>query len=75
MHFANRLIRQFTNNLLGSDMIVLPDDFMAIRVAYKKGGGSWEKLLHGDMGHTLFLEKLIRTWGKQSGRIRKTEMI
>lgn len=74
LHFANRLVRKFADNLLGEDILTLPDDYTTIRAAFRSAKGSWERVLHGDIKHTRLLEKLILAWGKQSSRIRKTEM-
>ncbi len=74
LHFANRLVRKFADNLVGEDVVTLPDDYVAIRAAFRSAGGSWFRLVRGDINHTRLLEKLILAWGKQPGRVRKTEM-
>lgn len=74
LHFANRLVRQFADNLVGQDVVTLPNDYTVIRNAFRSAGGSWEKVVHGDINHTRLLEKLILAWGKQPSRVRKTEM-
>lgn len=74
IHFANRIVRQFVDHLFGPDMLVLPEDFTTLRLAFRVGGGSWERLLHGDITHTRFLEELLIAWGGKKERIRRTEM-
>jgi hypothetical protein len=71
--FANRVIRQFVDHLVGADMIVEPRDYMVIRLLFRKGGGTWLDILHGNITHLSFLEKLIASWGKLPGRKRESE--
>lgn len=72
--FANQVIRRFVDNLLGSDMIVLPEDYLAIRTAFRKLGGSWEKVHHGDLGQIEGLTKILKAWGKMPQRKKEVEV-
>lgn len=72
--FANRLIRQLMDHLLGPEVIAVPSDFTTIRTAYRFAGGSWEALILGDIVHTRLLEELILAWGKQPHRVRDSEV-
>lgn len=74
IHFANRLIRKLVDNLLGPDMMILPADYLLLRLAFKSRGGTWEGIIQGDMTTTRLIENLIVIWGKQDTRIRQTEM-
>ncbi len=69
--FANRLIREFVDHLLGDDMIVLPADFTTIRVAFRSSGGSWEQFHLGDIKQINLLSKLIAGWGNLPNRVRE----
>lgn len=72
--FANRLIRQLIDHLLGVEVVALPVDLTTIRTAYRAAGGSWEAILLGDIVHTRLLEELVIAWGKQPHRIRDSEV-
>jgi len=61
------------DHLLGGDMIATTDDFLKIRVIFRKLGGQWVALQNGDIVHILLLEKVITAWGKAPGRKRETE--
>ena len=62
--FANRIIRQFVDHLLGSDRQVSQRDFQVIRLVFRRGGGAWEDLYGGDVKHLVLLENVIKSWGK-----------
>jgi hypothetical protein len=70
--FANRLIRQFADNLLGSDVVALPNDYTIIRTAFRYAGGSWESVTLGDIVQIRLLEEIILAWGKQPNRVHET---
>lgn len=74
LHFANRLVAQLINHLVGEDVVVLPEDYTAIRTAFRAAGGSWEAIHVGSLPHTLLLEKLVKSWGKLPNRVHTTEM-
>jgi hypothetical protein len=67
---ADRLIEQLVHNLVSGDIEIKPDGFMAIRVVFRKCGGNWEKLLHGDIVQSCLLSKIAVVWGQnqQSGK-------
>lgn len=73
LSFANKAIRQFVNNLLGSDVIIAPKDYTVLRVVFRKCGGSWERLNHGDIVHTQLLTKILTSWGSMPGRQREVD--
>lgn len=62
--FANKVIRQIADHLLGSDVILSPKDFSVLRVVYRRLGGTWEKLIGGDLKSLKILEDVIIRWGK-----------
>lgn len=71
--FANQVIRQFVDHLVGADTVVEPRDYMVLRMLFRKGGGTWQNLADGDITHLLFLEKLVTSWGKLPGRKKEIE--
>jgi hypothetical protein len=70
--FANRVIRQFADHLLGNDLIIEPKDFMVIRVVFRKLGGNWVDLIQGNIKQLEVLERVLTNWGKVPGRKRKS---
>jgi hypothetical protein len=63
--FANRVIRQFADHLLGEDVFLLPEDYRALRLVFRWCQGSWERLELGDIVHNRLLVTIITTWGKK----------
>lgn len=61
--FANQLIVQFVQHMLGGDVVIEANDFTVIRVAFRKIGGSWEDLVGGDLQQVELLKKVVTTWG------------
>lgn len=72
--FANQVIRRFVDNLLGADMIVLPEDYMAIRTAFRNLRGNWEQIDHGNLAQIQMLTNLLKAWGRQPQRKREVEV-
>lgn len=68
--FANRVIRQFADHLLGADLVIEPKDFMILRLTFRKCGGQWLSVVQGDIRHTVLLEKVVTAWGKRPERKR-----
>lgn len=73
--FANHVIVQFVEHMVGGDILVEPKDFMAIRLVFRRLGGSWEKLFHGDMPHLERLKKVVTTWAQMPNRRKKSDMV
>ena len=71
---ANRLIRMSVDHLVGEDMVVLPDDYIALRAVFRKCKGSWERLSKGDVVHSQLLAKIITAWAQMPERKRETEL-
>jgi len=71
--FANRVIRRFIENQLGDEAVVLPKDYMAIRVVFRRCQGSWEQLAMGNIVHTHLLSKVVSSWGRLKGEKQKVE--
>lgn len=70
--FANRVIRQFADHLLGTDLIIEPKDYLVLRLIYRKLGGSWLPFFQGDIKAVTLLENVITGWGKMPNRKRET---
>jgi hypothetical protein len=61
--FANRVIRQFADHM-GLGGSIKPRDYMMMRLVFRKLGGEWDKVVHGDIQQITLLEKVITRWGK-----------
>ena len=72
--FANQVIRKFVDNLLGQDMIVLPEDYLAIRTAFRSARGEWEEVKNGNLGHIQMLTNIVKVWGGMPQRRREVEV-
>ena len=66
--FANKVIRQMVDQFVDERVAVLPEDFIKLRVAFRKLGGSWTRLTAGEIGHVRLMIKLVKKWAKLSGR-------
>lgn len=71
LEFANRVIRRFIDNLFGDETLVLPQDYIAMRVVFRKLGGSWEKVFEGD---TQLIIQIVQSWGNLKDKNRKVEL-
>lgn len=73
--FANKVILQFVQHILAEDMIVEPDDYMVIRLVFKRCGGEWDALANGDVAMLELLQKIISAWGKMPGRKHDSDSV
>ena len=73
--FANRVIRQYADHLVGDDAILLPKDYQAIRLAFRWVGGSWERLGHGDIVHNRMLSRILTVWGSSAKHKKDVEQV
>ena len=72
--FANRVIAMLVDHLVGSDYIVLPQDYSLMRVMFHANGGAWQSIMRGDMKHLLLLENIVKAWGQAEGRVKRTDL-
>lgn len=61
--FAHRVIQQFVDHLIGPDIKVEDAQFAAMQQVFRRCGGSWERLVGGDLVHTLLIEVIVTAWG------------
>lgn len=62
--FANRVIRQLIEHMFADDFKIKANDYMAIRVVYRKLGGSWDQLGLGSMKELELLSKVVQGWAQ-----------
>lgn len=63
--FANRMIRMIVDHSFGDDMDIPADEYMVIRVAFRKMGGEWEEIFLGNHEHVNKLKQVVSMWGQQ----------
>lgn len=73
LEFANRVIRQFVDNLFGDSIAVIPEDYTTMRVVFRKLGGSWELVSRGDAKHIQRIVQVVQSWGSSQQKNRKVE--
>jgi hypothetical protein len=72
--FAEQAIRRLATNQLGAEVMITPNDYMVMRVVFRKRGGSWEDVASGDTSQILLLGSVVRRWGKLLQKQRKVEV-
>ncbi len=66
VEFANRVIQQLADHIVGrSDLD--PNDYVLIRVLFRRFAGSWVALCQGDPKHMTLLANAVTAWG-QTGK-------
>jgi DNA topoisomerase IB len=73
--FANRIIRQLTDHMVGEDVELEDEDFEVIRVVYRWCKGSWEKFINGDLTHNELLKQIVTVWANTPNQKSKPETI
>lgn len=68
--FANHVLKQMIEHLLGEDIIIKHDDYTAIRTAFRFAKGSWDEVVHGNIQQIELLSKFISAWGNMPERER-----
>ncbi len=71
--FANKVIRRFVDNLFGGQTMILPKDYMVMRVVFRKLGGSWKRIILGDIEANKLVVRIIQAWGTLHEKNRKVE--
>lgn len=73
--FANHVLKQLVAHLLGEDMIVEYDDYMALRTVFRWCGGNWALLGEGDIVQLNLLAKIVSAWGQMPERTREGDRL
>jgi hypothetical protein len=63
--FANQVIKMLGEHLLGDSAELDPEDYLLIRVVFRKLGGSWFEVCQGSPKHTNLLIESIKAWGSK----------
>ncbi len=67
---AYKIVRQIVDHVYGSDEKVSNKEFVDIYRRYVAAGGSWERLMDGDMGCVKIIEDVLGEF-MDARRIRK----
>jgi len=73
--FANKVIRQMIQHMVSEDMVIDRKDYLAIRVVFRKCGGSWAKFVDGDLPQFKLLKDVITSWGQMPGRQKSSDQL
>lgn len=60
---ANRILKQFSEHLLAGAATPENHDYQVMRVVFRRLGGNWEAVYHGDIRQITMLEKVVTGWG------------
>lgn len=72
--FANHVLKQMVQHMFGDDLIVERDDFLSLRIVFRRCGGTWTSILGGDLKQIELLKTLVTAWGNMPGRKHQSEV-
>ncbi len=73
--FANKVILQFVQHVLGDDLVIEQEDYLVIRLVFRWCGGSWAALADGDVVMLELIQKIISAWGKMPERKNESDTV
>ena len=56
---AYKIVRQITSHIYGQDTKLSEDDFVEIYKDFAENGGSWERLMAGDIRSVKIIEDIL----------------
>lgn len=60
---ANRVIKQLSDHLLGGVVTPEAEDYLIMRVIFRRLGGNWQGVYNGSIDQLTLLEKVVTGWG------------
>lgn len=72
---ANKLIHQLVTHTVNEDLLISGRDYMTMRVVFRRCGGSWSKVLSGDLLHLELLKMIVLAWGAMPEQARAMKEI
>lgn len=75
IYFANHVIQQCVGHLFGDELVVELKDYMALRLVFRKLGGSWEQFQLGDIKQIELLKKVVTAWGQMPDRKKQDDEV
>jgi hypothetical protein len=73
--FANRVILQLVQHMLAEDMVIEQRDYLAIRVVFRKCGGSWQQFEEGAPIQFELLKAVVTAWGQMPERTKASDQM
>ena len=65
---ANKVLLQMIQHSVSEKLAPSWEDFMALRVVFRRCGGSWRDLLEGDHQQLDLLRTIVVAWGHMPAR-------
>jgi hypothetical protein len=62
--FANHVVRQMVDHMMGEGVLLDPSDYMVLRTAFRTLGGVWRSVSDGDLEHLDKLKNVVTTWAQ-----------
>ncbi len=66
--FANHVLNQFVQHLFGDELVIEPQDYLSMRVAFRQCGGQWQLVVAGDTQQLDILKRVVTAWGEMPDR-------
>ena len=60
--FANHVVRQMVDHMLGEGIILTAKDYLVVRTAFRSLGGVWDQIGEGSLEHLEKLKNVVTTW-------------
>ena len=73
--FSNKMIHLLIKQIGSDDIVVNPEDYTAIRVAFRKSGGSWEGFSSGGPQQINLLKEVVKSWCNMPERKRYSDQV
>jgi hypothetical protein len=73
--FSNKIIRLMVDQLVSDDVILDPQDYLAIRIVFRRCGGRWEQFALGDQVPIELLKAILKGWGSMPERKRRSDQM
>ena len=66
MLFANHVIRQMADHMLGQGLLLAAKDYLVVRTAFRSMGGLWDAVGDGDIAHLDKLKNVVTAWAAEA---------
>ena len=73
--FANKVLNILIRNSSGEEFVLTRDDYMALRVVFRRCGGSWGQISSGNQNHVGLLQEIVKAWCTMPERERQLEQL
>lgn len=73
--FANHVIHQLVEHMVGEDMVIEHNDYTVLRVVFRKCGGNWSELTQGSLVQLELLKTIVSAWGQMPERVKDSDRL